>query len=392
MASYGVSAGIVISPMGTEFYDYPDELLPLRLQRGGMLAEVRLAYELYGEIDEAGDNLILLFHALTGSQHAAGWTEQVDGVERWTDECRHGWWTDFIGPGLALDTDRFAVLCVNYLGGCYGSTGPSSLDPATGRPYGSSFPDLTLADIVDSQLALLDHLGVARVHATTGASLGGMMALSLATRHPDRVRKVMPIAAGLHTTSLQFIHNFEQTNAILNDPNFNGGDYYRGAHPDRGLALARMIGHKTFVSLDAMRDRARHEVVPAQDHPEGYEIRHPLESYMWHQGMKFIQRFDANTYLQFMSVWQHYDFLADLGVEHAVDAFRGVGGQEYLVFSIDSDVCYYPEEQSELVSTLKAAGVPVRWITVHSDKGHDSFLLEPELYTPYLKDFLDDHR
>ena len=374
--------------MGTQFFDYSAELLPLRLQRGGQLAEVRLAYELYGEINDAGDNVVLLFHALTGSQHAAGWTEAVEGVDKWTDECRHGWWTDFVGPGLALDTNEVAVLCVNYLGGCYGSTGPSSLDPGTGRPYGSSFPDLSLSDIVDSQIPLLDHLGVTKLLATTGASLGGMMSLSLATRHADRVRKVMPIAAGLHTTSLQFIHNFEQTNAILNDPNFNGGDYYDGHHPDQGLALARMIGHKTFVSLDAMRERARREVVPSPDHPDGYEIRHPLESYMWHQGLKFISRFDANTYLQFMAVWQHYDFLGDLGVDDPVDAFRGVGDQEYLVFSIDSDVCYYPEEQSELVATLKAAGVPVRWITVHSDKGHDSFLLEPELYTPYMRDFL----
>lgn len=374
--------------MGTQFFDYPADLLPLRLQRGGRLSEVRLAYELYGEINKAGDNVILLFHALTGSQHAAGWTAEVEGVSKWTDECRRGWWSDFIGSGLALDTDEMAVLCVNYLGGCYGSTGPSSTDPETGRPYGSSFPDLGLADIVDSQIPLLDHLGVSRLLATTGASLGGMMALSLATRYPQRVKKVMPIAAGLHTTSLQFIHNFEQTNAILNDPDFDGGDYYDGPHPDRGLALARMIGHKTFVSLEAMQERARREVVPSPDHPDGYEIRNPLESYMWHQGLKFVGRFDANTYLQLMAVWQHYDFCGDLGVEDPVEAFRGVGDQEYLIFSIDSDVCYYPGEQSELVATLKAAGVPVRWITVHSEKGHDSFLLEPELYTPYMRDFL----
>ncbi len=332
--------------------------------------------------------MVLVIHALTGSQHAAGWNEMVGGIgDRWTEECCPGWWDPFIGPGRAIDTDRFAVLCVNYLGGCYGSTGPASLDPATGRPYGSTFPAVTFDDIVDSQVRLLDHLGIDRLHAVVGGSVGGQMCLSLATRYPQRVSIVIPIATGLQTTALQRLHNFEQKVAILHDPDFAGGDFYEGQPPDRGLALARMIGHKTFVSLSAIEERARGEVTSPGD-ALGGRIRHPLESYMWHQGSKFVRRFDANTYLLLMEAWQRYDLVAEHGGS-AVPAFARCRHQRYMVFSIDSDVCYYPEEQEALVGVLKSAKVPVRRITVHSDKGHDSFLLEPELFAPHLADTLE---
>ncbi len=370
----------------TQFLDYPDELLPFKLQSGETLPELRLAYELYGEVNADRSNVILVFHALTGSQHASGWTESVPGVDKWSEECQTGWWSGFVGPGLAFDTNDYAVLCVNYLGGCYGSTGPSSIDPRTGKPYGGSFPELTLSDIVDAQLPLLDHLGITRLHAVTGGSVGGMMCVSLATRHPDRVSKVIPIAAGLHTTALQFVHNFEQTNAILNDPNYNGGDYYDGQHPDEGLSLARMIGHKTFVSLDAMRLRARGEVSGAG--PPGYEMRHPLESYMWHQGQRFLERFDANTYVRLMTAWQHFELAAEAGVDSVADALERSVGHEYLLFTIDSDVCFYPDEQDDMRDQLAAAGVSVRHEVVSSDKGHDAFLLEPHLFESTLQDFL----
>ena len=363
---------------------------PFQMRRGSELSQFTLAYELYGELNEARDNAILVFHALTGSQHAAGHTAEVAGIgTRWTEECQRGWWDAFIGPGKALDTDRFAVLCVNYLGGCYGSTGPASLDPATGEPYGSSFPSVSLSDIVDSQMLLLDHLGIEKLHAVTGGSVGGMMCISLATRYPDRVDLVIPIAAGLDVTALQFLHNFEQINAIVNDPNFAGGDYYDGPFPDRGLALARMIGHKTFVSLRAMEERARTEVVHPHEASEFIHISHPLESYMWHQGQKFVSRFDANTYLRLMDMWQRSDLLAPLEAESYLEALIACKDQHFLVFSIDSDVCFYPDEQERLMEVLKLAGVPARRITVHSDKGHDSFLLEPQLFAPYLRQTLE---
>ena len=374
----------------TRFFDLPEDLLPFRLHKGGELAEVRLSYETYGELNEARDNAILVFHALTGSQHASGWTESVPGVAKWNDECQRGWWSLFVGPGLAIDTDRFFVISVNYLGGCYGSTGPSSIDPATGTPYGSRFPEVRTIDVVNTQIPLLDHLGIERLHGTIGASVGGLLALVLATRYPDRVKNVIPISAGLETTPLQFLHNFEQTVAILNDPDFNGGDYYEGPHPDRGLALARMIGHKTFVSLDAMAERVRRGVQAEVDDLDGYDITHSLESYIWYQGKKFLQRFDANTYLRLMGLWQHFDLLAEVdpGAEDFVDLFERCTDQRYLVFSIDSDGCFYPDEQMRLMHVLQRAGVDAMRITVHSEKGHDSFLLEPGFFAPHLQQIL----
>ncbi|MGH8875542.1 MAG: homoserine O-acetyltransferase family protein, partial [Acidimicrobiia bacterium] len=288
-----------------------------------------------------------------------------------------------------LDTGRLAVLCVNYLGGCYGSTGPSSPDPTTGRPYGSRFPSLTIADMVDSQMRLVDPLGIERLHAVTGGSVGGMMCLSLATRYPERVGIVIPIAAGLEVTTLQVIHNFEQSFAIVTDPEFRGGDYYGGPGPQRGLALARMIGHKTFVSLSALEERARREVIQHED-LGGYRVADPLESYMLHQGRKFVERFDANTYLKVMEVWQRFDLVKEAAAADLEELLSRCRSQRYLIFTIDSDVCFYPEEQGRMAAALKAAGVPVGRVTVHSDKGHDSFLIEPDLYRALLSDTLED--
>lgn len=357
---------------------------PFTTQGGKTIAEVTLAYEMYGELNETRDNVILVFHALTGSQHAAGYTPSVPGVgSRWTPEMQVGWWEGFIGPGLALDTNRYAVVCVNYLGGCYGSTGPSSPNPATGRPYGSDFPSLTITDIVDSQVQLLRQLGIERIRACTGGSVGGLMALVMATRYPDKVDVVIPIAAGLTVTTLQVIHNFEQMFAIISDPNFAGGDYYDGPLPEMGLALARMIGHKTFVSLSAFRERIRHEIIH-REYLAGYRVQHPMESYMLHQGQKFVQRFDANTYLRVMRIWQKFDLVGEVGGGSLEDLLRRCREQQWMVFTIDSDVCFYPDEQEHMVKTLTASDVPVLWHTVHSDKGHDSFLLEPDKFKPGL--------
>jgi homoserine O-acetyltransferase len=203
---------------------------------------------------------------------------------------------------------------------------------------------------------------------------------------------VIPIAAGLEVTSLQVLYNFEQMFAIITDPEFKGGDFYPGPGPELGLALARMIGHKTFVSLDALRERARNEIV-RRENLGGYQVGHPLESYMLHQGQKFVKRFDANTYLRVMTEWQQFDLLAEVGVggETVVGLLERCQHQRWHVFTIDSDVCFYPDEQEQMVSTLKTAGVPVRRFTIHSDKGHDSFLTEPELYFALLRDALLEH-
>jgi homoserine O-acetyltransferase len=379
-----------IGRVRTQFFEYDNPRQPLRLRVGGKLARFTLAYEMYGRMNEERSNVILLFHAMTGSQHAAGYNPRVPGLDhRWTEEMHQGWWDGFIGPGKALDTRRFCVLCVNYLGGCYGSTGPASLNPATGKRWGPSFPVLRMSDIVDSQMKLLEALGVERLHAVIGASIGGYLALLTATRYPERVRIVVPIGTGVETTIYQRILNFEQITAIEGDPNFRGGDYYDGAPPELGLALARRIAHKTFVSLETLRERARSEVV-SQKPPYGwYEMNHPVESYMLHQGLKFVRRFDANTYLRILDAWQWFDLVAEAGGRDLHSLFERCHDQEFLVFSIDSDGMYPPTEQAKLVSLLKKARVPVMWITVHSDKGHDSFLLEPRLYTPHLSQVLD---
>lgn len=374
----------------TEFFTIEN---PRPLQSGQKLGSITLAYETYGELNDSKDNAILLFHALTGSQHAAGFNPSVPAADPfWVEETHKGWWDGFIGPNKALDTDRFYVICANYLGGCYGSTGPASIDPAAGQPYGSAFPRISVSDVVDSQMALLDHLGVETLHATIGGSVGGMMCVNLASRYPERVKNVIPIAAGLTVTALQRIHIFEQCNAIENDPHFAGGDYYDGPTPDRGLALARMIGHKAFVSLKAMEERARKEVVDRNETGGYIQIVKPIESYMWHQGTKFVQRFDANSYLRTMELWQTFDLVEQADGSDLESVLRRCRNQRFMVFSIDSDVCYYPEEQHDMVRALKRSGVPVRRVTVHSDKGHDSFLLEPELFAPHLIDTLEWER
>ncbi|QEH31977.1 Homoserine O-acetyltransferase [Aquisphaera giovannonii] len=377
----------------TQFFEYNDPAHPLLLRVGPPLPAFTLAYEVYGEMNADRSNVILLYHAMTGNQHAAGFNPEVPGLDgRWTEENHEGWWDGFIGPGKALDTDRFCVVCANYLGGCYGSTGPATAHPATGRPWGPSFPVLRMSDIVDSQMKLLDHLGVQRLHAVVGASIGGFLALLTSARYPGRVRIVLPIGTGVETSIYQRIINFEQVNAVESDPNFRGGDYYDGAPPDQGLALARRIAHKTFVSLDTLRERARTELVSTKPPYGWYEMNHPVESYMLHQGKKFVRRFDANSYLRILDAWQWFDLVSEAGATSFKDLFSRCRHQEFLVFSIDSDLSFPPRDQAKLVRLLKRAGVPVMWITVHSEKGHDAFLLEPRSFAPHIHQLLEDTR
>ena len=362
---------------------------PFTLRAGGTLPEVTLAYETYGELNKQKNNAILLFHAMTGSQHAAGYNPCVPGAERfWKEECYTGWWDGFIGPGKALDTDRFFIICANYLGGCYGSTGPSSINPETGTPYGSSFPSISLADVSASQARLLQHLGVHKLHAVTGASTGGLLCLSFATLYPEISAKFISIACGPSVTTLQRIHILEQIYALENDANFNGGDYYDQAYPTKGLALARMICHKTFVSINTLSNRAERVIGPEADFSY-YNLNSNIESYMLHQGAKFVGRFDANSYLRILDMWQSFNIAADAGVNSVEEAFGRAKEQEHLIFTVSSDVAFYPEEQDELERILTAAGLSPIHITVHSEKGHDSFFLEPSLYTPHLAYFLE---
>lgn len=371
----------------TRFFTFGSKDRPFVFRTGETLPSVTLAYETYGELNEAKDNAILLFHALSGSQHAAGYNPAVEGVGGlWTEELHTGWWDEFIGPGRALDTNRYCILCANYLGGCYGSSGPVSLNPETGKPYGRSFPTVMFGDIVDSQVHLLDHLGIDKLHAVVGGSLGGLCAVNFAVKYPQRVYNVIPIASGINVSILQRITNYEQICAIEEDKHFNGGHYYDGPRPDRGLALARMISHKTFVSLEMLEQRAKDVVIqPEEDQEKWYWISHRVESYLRNQGLKFVRRFDANTYLRIIDAWQRFDLQTETGLGNLVEVFAACKGQRYLVFSIDSDVCFHPEMQDEQCQVLRKAGLPFHHITVHSEKGHDSFLLQPDLFTPHLE-------
>ncbi len=371
----------------TQFFETGSADDPLRLRDGGLLPEVRIAYEAWGELNADQSNAILLFHALSGSHHAAGFNPGIEGVGAlWQPELLDGWWDNMIGPGKALDTDKYFILCANYLGGCYGSTGPASTNPNTGQPWGSTFPAVTAADQVNVLTRLLDDLGIDALHAVVGPSVGGLIALTFATRFPARVRNVISIAAGFKTTVLNRLILFEQILAIENDPYFNAGDYYNAEAPLYGLALARMISHKTFVHLDAIERRARQVIVQPDDVLAWYRVRDQFQSYMLHQGKKFVQRFDANTYLRIIDLWSRYNACDEGDADSAAELFERarLAGQRWLVFSIDSDFCFYPEEQAELVKHLETAKVDVMHIIVHSDKGHDSFLLEPDLYTPHI--------
>lgn len=378
-------------PVETRFFHFGPEHLPFELSSGESLPEVSLAYETYGALNQAGDNAIVVFHALSGSQHAAGTNPAVPGAEAfWTRDCHEGWWDAFIGPNRALNTDKFCVICVNYIGGCYGSTGPSSLHPETGKPYGGAFPSLSFLDLARSQKRLLDHIGVTRLHALIGASVGGMIALSFATHYPELVEYVALIGSGTSLSSLQRIHNYEQICAIQLDPHFNHGDYYgQASRPEHGLSLARIVAHKTYVSIQTLEQRASSEIIQPNPDSNLYQLNHQVESYMNNKGGRFVQRFDANTYLRVMEAWQRFDLAKENGCGSIVEALRKCRHQKYMVFSIDSDVCFYPDEQLDMVQQLKEADVPCRYLTVHSDKGHDSFLLEPELFTPYLAYMLE---
>ncbi|MEM9283908.1 MAG: homoserine O-acetyltransferase [Verrucomicrobiota bacterium] len=381
-----------IGQVETQFQVVATPEQPFHFRLGGSMDHVEVAYETYGTLNESKTNAILLFHAFSGSQHAAGTNPEVEGNRFWTDECVQGWWEPFVGPGKALDTDHYFVICANYLGGCYGTTGPASKDPATGEPYGADFPSVTVNDLVRTQKLLLDALGIEQLLAVIGPSTGGLCCVTFATLFPESVRVVIPIATGVKTTVLNRIILLEQILAIENDPMFRAGRYYETGAPETGLGLARMISHKTFVHLNAIERRASKDVLQPEDRFSWYQAHDHVESYMLHQGKKFTDRFDANTYLRICEMWSRYYPLKECvaaSPEELYSRSRGVG-HRYLVFSIDEDYCFYPEEQADLVRCLKKAEVDHIYLTVHSDKGHDSFLLEPDLYTPHIQAVLQN--
>ena len=365
---------------------------PVRLESGGVLPHVQLAYETYGRLDAEKGNVLLLFHALTGSQHAHGWNPSVPGVgDRWVEENHQGWWDSMIGSGKPLDTDRYFIICVNLVGGCYGSTGPVSPHPEDGRSWGSRFPDLAIADQARCQVLLLDSLGIERV-MLVGPSVGGLVALSFSVLFPSRTKGLISIGSGYRATMEHRLSVFEQILAIELDSNFKGGDYDVSNPPSKGLAFARIIGHKAFVHQEGLEARAKKAVGDACGMLSCYEPKRSTQSYMLHQGTKFAKRFDANSYIRIADMWAEFDICEQQETDSFTLAMESCAAARlpFLVFSIDTDCCFRSDEQARFVDLLKGAGVPVEYHTIHSDKGHDSFLLEPELYADPIVKFLAD--
>jgi homoserine O-acetyltransferase len=337
----------------------------LTLAGGQTLGPVTVAYETYGTLSERRDNAILVLHALSGDAHVAG--------RHTPDDERLGWWDMLIGPGKALDTDRYFVICANVLGGCGGTTGPASTNPATGEPYGTDFPIVTIADMVDAQMLLLDELGISKLLAAIGGSMGGMQALQLAVAYPERVHAVIAVATAAQQSPQAIAFNEVGRQAIMADPNWRGGHYYGHRLPRRGLSVARMIGHITYLSDAAMREKFGRRLQELPDYSFTFSADFEVESYLHYQGMAFTDRFDANSYLYITRAIDYFDLTR--GKASLADALRHTQAR-YLVMSFSSDGLHPPYQLKQIVSALRATHKHVSYYEVKSDFGHDSFLLE----------------
>ena len=353
--------------------------VPLRLSSGAVLPRYQLVYETYGTLNERKDNAILVCHALSGSHHVAG---QYAG-----DPRAVGWWDNMVGPGKPVDTDRFFVIGVNNLGGCHGSTGPASVNPATGQPYGSGFPFLTVEDWVESQARLADHLGIPTFAAVMGGSLGAMQALQWTIRFPERVRHALIIAAAPCLSAQNIGFNEVARQAITGDPHFYGGDFYaQGVVPERGLSLARMLGHITYLSDDAMMTKFGRELIGGTPR-FSLEVEFEIESYLRYQGKKFSERFDANTYLIMTKALDYFDPARATGGDLA-RALKPVRAQ-FLVLSFTTDWRFSPARSREIVQALLDNRAVVSYAEIDSNQGHDAFLMENEDYFAVMSAYLD---
>jgi len=342
----------------------PDK--PLELECGKTLGPIDVAYETYGQINEAGDNVILICHALSGDAHVAGFNSP--------DDKKGGWWDVMVGPGKGIDTNKYFVICSNFLGGCSGTTGPSSLNPATGKPYGLDFPIITIADMVKVQKLLLDKLGIKQLLACVGGSIGGMQVLQWAIEYPDFVKAAIPIATATHLGAQSIAFDAVGRNAILADPNFAGGQYTTEKGPGRGLGIARMIGHITYLSEQGMREKFGRQLRNANDYSYDFNSEFSVETYLDHQGQSFVERFDANSYLYITKAADYFDLSRGKGLN---EAFANTNCR-FLVISFASDWLFTPAQSEEIISALAAADKDVSYCNIDSPSGHDAFLLEHE--------------
>ena len=355
---------------------------PLRLELGDELPEVTVMYETYGELDADKSNAVLICHALSGDSHVASHDEQDDP----------GWWEIAVGPGKIIDTNKYFVICPNVLGGCRGTTGPDSINPKTRKRYGRDFPTITIGDMVEAQRLLLDHLGVDKLLAVIGGSMGGHQVLKWASTYGRRIESVIAIATSPRLTSQALAFDVVGRNAILRDPNYQGGRYYgTGRTPAVGLAIARMIGHITYLSPEAMQEKFDLDRLKPRDVQTEFEKRFSVGSYLGYQGEKFVERFDANSYITISTAMDLFDLGADKAA--LVKAFE-TNRCRWLVISFSSDWLFPPSQSQEIVDALIACNTPVSYCNIQSNCGHDAFLLQHDVnsYGPLIGGFLSNVR
>ncbi|MCC8180659.1 MAG: homoserine O-acetyltransferase [Planctomycetes bacterium] len=366
----------------------PDQ--PFSLEIGATLNHIEVEYETYGKLAKSRDNAILVCHALSGDAHAAGWDKSAgettmsgrfkprrEGYSppRGYRRKKPGWWDSMIGPGKPIDTDKFFVISSNVLGSCYGTTGPASLNPETGKPYGLSFPLVMVGDWVKLQALLLDHLGIERLYAVVGGSLGGQQALEWTLAYPERVEKAIVLAASPKLSAQGVAFNAVARYTIMNDPNFNHGDYYHLKSPNHGLAAARMLGHITYLSEEGMDTKFGRRLQDKAKPDFGFDIEFQVESYLNYQGRMFVERFDANSYLYIIRAMDYYDAADRWGGGDLVAACERIQSQ-VLVASFSSDWLYTPEGCQKLVHAVCRTGRTITYADIPSQYGHDAFLVE----------------
>jgi homoserine O-acetyltransferase len=368
------SVGIV----KTKYLTFAEPPHEMELECGRKLGPITLAYETYGTLSPARDNAILVLHALSGDAHAAGYHKP--------GEKNPGWWDIMIGPGKGIDTNKYFVICSNFISGCKGSTGPSSINPATGRPFGISFPMVTVRDMVNAQRVLVDHLGIDRLLCVVGGSLGGMQVLEWVARYPQRVRLAIPIATTSKLSAQAIALDEVGRQAIMADPNWRGGDYYGKAVPRRGLAIARMIGHITYLSERSMHQKFGRRLQDKTAYGYDFATDFQVESYLQYKGDHFVDRFDANSYLYITKAMDYFDLAQEYG--SLEQAFAGVETR-FLVISFSSDWLFPSYQSKEIVSALRKVNGHVVYTEIQTDYGHDAFLLESEQLSRLISNFLE---
>lgn len=348
---------------------------PVTLKSGVKLGPIVQAYETYGELNNDKSNAILVFHALTGDAHAAGWHEGAK---------KPGWWDSMIGPGKAFDTDKYFVICINCLGSCKGTSGPTSINPKTNKPYGLSFPVVTIEDMVDVQKQVIDSLGIKKLLCAAGGSMGGCMALKWAVKYPDAAHSVIGIATNTRHTAQQIALHEVARQAIMKDPHWNNGDYYGKDAPASGMAVSRMIGHITYMSEKSMEEKFGRKLIGKEK--LGYDFSHDfeVENYLKYRGDSFVQRFDANSYLYLSKALDYFDLAEDGSL---VDAFKPAKAS-FLIISFTSDWLYPSYHSKQMVKALKANDVEVSDIEINSSWGHDAFLVEVEGQSKLISHYL----